>query len=362
MDLRAGGKGYEEYLNRVQALPGVTYRRSMVSSLFECKEQGPAVNCLDECGVLNEQEFDMVVLSVGLGPSGELRTLGEELGLDFDVHGFCRSTREGVFAGGMLRGPLDIPETVVDTARVAAEVAMYLGPVAPPALPVHGREADKSTLRDGQKEAGDSHPSVDGGNVASIVSPPAPATAWTELWDEPARVGVFLQTGGQASWLGATSATSPSSTEGQGGEYPLIETQPGVSLVQHVAGGHTELEHAIRSAIARKAINRAVIVGGDRLVYHSLLGATLGNMGLLPGMVEWVDLAAGCDWVHAETPTQSRHKALRCGDGYRSRPRRALDSPAAARSGGTSERAVLVIGGGPAGCPPHWRWHDQVGP
>lgn len=351
MDLRAGGKGYEEYLNRVQALPGVTYRRSMVSSLFEMqRNKALRLNCLDECGVLNEQEFDMVVLSVGLGPSGELRTLGEELGLDFDVHGFCRSTREGVFAGGMLREPLDIPETVVDTARVAAEVAMYLGPVAPPALPVHGREADKGTLRDGQKEAGDSHPSVDGGNVASIVSPPAPATAWTELWDEPARVGVFLQTGGQASWLGATSATSPSSTEGQGGEYPLIETQPGVSLVQHVAGGHTELEHAIRSAIARKAINRAVIVGGDRLVYHSLLGATLGNMGLLPGMVEWVDLAAGCEWVHAETPTQSRHKArqMLAMAIARVRDERWIRG-AAARSGGTSERAVLVIGGGPAG-------------
>ncbi len=105
----------------------------------------------------------------------------------------------------------------------------------------------------------------------------------------------------------------------------------GVSLVQHVAEDTLKLEHAIRSAIARKAINRAVIVGGDRLVYHSLL-AQRSVTWVAAGYGRMGRSGCGCDWVHAETPTQSRHKPVRCGDGYRSRPRRALDSPAAPRS------------------------------
>ncbi len=101
--------------------------------------------------------------------------------MDFDVHGFCRSTREGVFAGGMLRGPLDIPETVVDTARVAAEVAMYLGPVAPPALPyTDGKRTKAHCETDRKRQATPTPPWT--GKRCIHREPPRPATAWTELW------------------------------------------------------------------------------------------------------------------------------------------------------------------------------------
>ena len=63
MDVRASGKGYERYFERVSALPGVTYRRGLPAAVLETPEglrlQTPS----------GEEVFDLVVLAVGTGPA-----------------------------------------------------------------------------------------------------------------------------------------------------------------------------------------------------------------------------------------------------------------------------------------------------
>jgi len=81
-----------------------------------------------EDGRLVEEEFDMVVLSVGLTPPAEARELAGSLGMDLDEYGFCKTSlenpvqtsRPGVFVCGAFGGPKDIPETVMEASGAAA--------------------------------------------------------------------------------------------------------------------------------------------------------------------------------------------------------------------------------------------------
>ncbi len=127
IDLRAGGKDYDAYLDAVRALPGVTYRRGMVSSIIERQRtRNLVITAVGPDGRLAEQEFDLVVLAVGLEPAPEMRTLAQKWGVELDRFGFGRSEAPGVFVGGAFREPMDVPETVVDSAAVAARAASYL--------------------------------------------------------------------------------------------------------------------------------------------------------------------------------------------------------------------------------------------
>jgi hypothetical protein len=75
-----------------------------------------------------EEEFDMVVLSVGMEVSESVRELGRKLGVELDEYGFChtvqfqplQTSRPGIYAVGPFREPKDIPETVVDASGAAA--------------------------------------------------------------------------------------------------------------------------------------------------------------------------------------------------------------------------------------------------
>ena len=77
---------------------------------------------------LTEEEFDMVVLSVGLTPPKEAKKLSASLGIDLEEHGFCKTqlenpvqtSRPGVFVCGAFGGPKDIPETVMEASAAAA--------------------------------------------------------------------------------------------------------------------------------------------------------------------------------------------------------------------------------------------------
>jgi heterodisulfide reductase subunit A len=77
MDIRAFGKGFERYFDEVQNQPGVTYRRSMVSSVHQYQQSHDLrLNYVAEDGSLREEDFDMVVLSVGFAPPEGFQKLG----------------------------------------------------------------------------------------------------------------------------------------------------------------------------------------------------------------------------------------------------------------------------------------------
>ena len=129
MDIRAHGKDFDRFVNRAKNEYGIRYIRSMPSTIKELQQsKNLLLKYVKEDGSLIEEEFDMVVLSVGLTPPKEAAELARALGVNLQEHGFCetalenpvQSTRDGVFVCGAFGGPKDIPETVMEASSAAA--------------------------------------------------------------------------------------------------------------------------------------------------------------------------------------------------------------------------------------------------
>lgn len=134
MDVRAYGKGYEAFYERVQR-DGVIYRRGLPAEVFE-RDGHMVVKGEDTLlGRPYEEEVEVVVLAVGLVPSRGARELAERLGLEVDEYGFFQeadpndpvlSPRPGVFLAGCCQGPKDIPDAVSQALGAAARAMAIL--------------------------------------------------------------------------------------------------------------------------------------------------------------------------------------------------------------------------------------------
>jgi heterodisulfide reductase subunit A len=132
MDTRAYSKGYEEYYRRAEKKYGVKYTRSRLSQVQEDPATGNLIvrytTPYEGSNDIIEEQFDLIVLSVGMEISESVKTLGHNLGVELDSYGFCHTTlfdplqtsREGIYVAGPFREPKDIPETVIEASGAAA--------------------------------------------------------------------------------------------------------------------------------------------------------------------------------------------------------------------------------------------------
>ncbi len=91
-DIRSYGKDFERFYQRAEKLPGVQFVRSYVSvgrELPDSKNVTIRYSTTDD-GV-KEDEFELVVLSVGLNPPSDAKELATKFGIELDPHGFCRT-------------------------------------------------------------------------------------------------------------------------------------------------------------------------------------------------------------------------------------------------------------------------------
>jgi heterodisulfide reductase subunit A len=131
MDIRAFGKGYEEFYERVQE-DGVNFIRG----------KGSEVNVRDDGKLLVKAEdadlgrpvtvaVDMVVLGTGMTPQPDAAEVGHLFGIGCGNEGFfteahpklrpVETNTEGVFLAGACQGPKDVPDTVAHANAAAAE-------------------------------------------------------------------------------------------------------------------------------------------------------------------------------------------------------------------------------------------------
>lgn len=136
IDIRATGKGYEEFIKRVQTEFGVKYVRGRVSKLYE--ENGKVmVRGVDT--LLGEQveiPADLVVLATGIQAAPGAKELAQKLNISYDEFGFLKeghpklrpveTNTAGVFLAGVCQGPKDIPATVAQASGTASKVVGLL--------------------------------------------------------------------------------------------------------------------------------------------------------------------------------------------------------------------------------------------
>jgi heterodisulfide reductase subunit A len=131
MDIRAGGKGYEEFVKRCQEEKGLLYLRGRVAKVYE--EDGKlTVKGVDTLsGKTVQIGADLVVLAVGMVPSSETHELASKLKASLDINGFfseahpklrpLESPTAGIFLAGAGQAPKDIPETVAQASGAASK-------------------------------------------------------------------------------------------------------------------------------------------------------------------------------------------------------------------------------------------------
>ncbi len=126
-DIRSFGKDFERFYKRTENLPDVRFIRSYVSIGKEIPEsKNVTIRYSTPADGVKEEEFDLVVLSVGLNPPKDVEGPGRHSSASSsNPHGFCKTnpensietTRPGIFVSGAFQGPMDIPESVVTRER-----------------------------------------------------------------------------------------------------------------------------------------------------------------------------------------------------------------------------------------------------
>jgi coenzyme F420-reducing hydrogenase delta subunit/ferredoxin len=136
-DLRAFGKGFEEYYKRAQDM-GIKFIRGKAAELYENPDNEKVVLKAEDTlsRQIIESEFDLVVLAVGLRANESTEKIVNFLKLTKSSDGFLQEAHpkykpvdtniEGVFICGAAQGPKDIPDTVAQASAAAARVMVTL--------------------------------------------------------------------------------------------------------------------------------------------------------------------------------------------------------------------------------------------
>ncbi|MBI5499645.1 MAG: FAD-dependent oxidoreductase, partial [Deltaproteobacteria bacterium] len=274
MDLRAFGKGFEAYWERAQRETGVRYVRSQIATVREDPQSRDIrVAYSDpETGRPVEEDFDLLVLSVGAEPSAGSRELAAKFGVELDDHGFVRcpslspveTSREGVFATGMFVAPKDIPETVTQASAAAGRVGAYLAEA-------RGTEVTKKTYPEPRDVSG----------------------------EEP-RIGVFVCHCG----INIAGTVQVEEVEKFARTLPHV-----VHVERNLFTCSQDTQVNIRKRIAEKNLNRVVVASCTPRTHEPIFQETLREAGLNRHLFELGNIREQCAWVHQKLPLAATEKA-----------------------------------------------------
>jgi len=141
-ELRAFGKGFQEFINRARAEYGVQYIRSRPGEIREDSKTKSLTIWYDDTltrEIKSLGDIDLVVLCPALIPREGNKKLAEITGVELDECGFFKVTHpllapvdtkvRGIFVCGYCQSPKDIPDSVAQASAAAARAAEALAQV-----------------------------------------------------------------------------------------------------------------------------------------------------------------------------------------------------------------------------------------
>ncbi|HEY5996027.1 MAG TPA: 2Fe-2S iron-sulfur cluster-binding protein [Candidatus Deferrimicrobiaceae bacterium] len=310
LDLRAFGKDFDRYYERAQKQLGVRYLRSFISRTYEMPGTrnlrvayaGPGMK-------QTEEEFDMIVLSLGMEPSATLEEQAERMQVVLNRWGFAQTgdlqpmdtSRPGVFVGGAFQEPKDIPDTVMQASAAAARAMALLAPAR-------------------------------GTRVRTKSYPPQ-----RDIADEPPRVGVFICHCGS----NIASVVDVERVVKRTRELPNV-----VIAENNTYTCADDTQKQIKERIAEHRLNRVVVASCTPRTHEPIFRETLRDAGLNPYLLEMANIRDQCSWVHSGEPGKATDKAV---DLVRMAAARASRLQPLEESSVPVNNASLVVGGGIAG-------------
>ncbi len=309
-DIRSHGKDFERYYQRAAELPGVRFIRSYVSIGKEIPEsKNVTIRYATSAEGVKEEEFDLVVLSVGLTPPADHKRLADTFGIALDSHGFSKTdysnpvmtNSPGIFVSGGFQGPTDIPESVFSASGAGAQCGELLD--------YRRGKLAKERIYPAERDVSQEEPRVGvfvchcGANIGSVV-------------DVPSTVAYAL-------------------------------TLPDVVYAQEqLFSCATNSAKEITDLAKEKGFNRVVIAACSPRTLEPLFRDTLREAGLNQYYCEMANIREHCSWVHSRQKDEATQKAK---DTIRMSVARARCLAPLQEFDLPVNKTALVVGGGIAG-------------
>ena len=273
MDMRTYGKDFDKYYERARDEHGIHFVRSKVYGVQEVDGTGNlAIRYAEQDGDLRTEEFDMVMLSVGLKPHTTAIELAGRLDIDLNHYKFCKTdgfapvstSREGIYVCGAFQGPKDIPETVMQASGAAAASAALLS------------EA-RGTL------------------VKKKAFPPEKV-----ITGDPPRIGVFVCHCG----INIGGVVNVAAVKQYAATLPNV-----VYVDENLYTCSQDTQENIKEKIATHRLNRVVVASCSPRTHEPLFQETIQEQGLNKYLFEMANIRDQCSWVHQKEPENATAKA-----------------------------------------------------
>ena len=272
MDMRAFGKEFDEYYNRAQNEYGIRFIRSRVAAVSEDPTTKNLKLRYVENGEPVEEQFNMVVLSVGLRPPADAEVLSRVMKFRLNDDGFAQTgvftpvetSRPGIFVSGAFSAPKDIPMTVAEASGAAAKAGTEI-----------------SDAR---------------GSLVTKKEYPAE----TNVEGQEPRIGVFV------CHCGINIGGVVKVPEVM--EY--AKTLPNVVYAeQNLYTCSQDTQEKIKEKVKELKLNRVVVASCTPRTHEPLFQNTIREAGLNAYLFEMANIRDQCSWIHMHEPKAATKKS-----------------------------------------------------
>ncbi len=272
MDMRTHGKDFERYYDRAKA-GGVRFICSKVHTITQADESGTlSLEYVTDDGRRITEDFDMVVLSVGMEPADSAVEVAQNLGIELNHYNFVKTddvrpvatSRPGIYVAGVIQGCKDIPQSVMEANAAACSAGLALS-------------SARGTL---------------------VKEKQFPAEK--DVSGEPPRIGVFVCNCGIN--IGGI-ADVPAITEYAAG-LPYV-----VHAEENLFSCSQDTQEKMVEIIRKQKLNRIVVAACTPRTHEPLFQETIRNAGVNAYLFDMANIRNQCTWVHSGDHDAATSKA-----------------------------------------------------
>ena len=272
MDMRTYGKDFEKYYDRAREEHGVRFIRSRIHTIDPIEGDRLRIHYASEGGEVCSEEFDMVVLSVGLQTGKDAVELAERLGIELTGYNFSETSsfapvgtsKPGVFACGCFAGPKDIPQAVMEASAAACASSV-----------------DLAESR---------------GTLTKAVEYPVEK----DVSGQPPRIGVFVCNCG----INIGGVVDVPAVREYAATLPYVEF-----VDDNLFTCSQDTQNKIKQKIEEHDLNRVIVASCSPRTHEPLFQETIREAGLNKYLFEMANIRDQDSWVHQKEPEKATAKA-----------------------------------------------------